>query len=148
MKIFNRHKSKKKERIMVRENRHKKQEKKYPLNWGYIGLLFATWFFSVLIIFGIGFRSTRLTSLAVGQRAPRAIVAAMDFVCENLNETDLVRSRAEKKTPTAFELNSKPWNETDRFLSHLETRLLQLHQSTKERIESSQSAINSLFDFA
>lgn len=146
MSLFSRNKKKKKERIMVREKLHRKKAPREPIHWGQLGQLFVMWVLSVLLFYTIGVRSTALTDLSVGQRAPRSVISAVDFSCENLSETDLRRSQVAKETPPAFELSAKPWTEADRFLGHLESRLKQLQTAETNRLESTQASITSLLD--
>lgn len=144
MKRFSR--SKKKERIMVRDKRHKKSAPKRPTPWTHLGLITGMWLLTSLIFYGIGLRSTALTDLGVGQRAPESVVASVDFTCEDLAKTDLARSQAAKETPPAFKISDKPWAETERFLSHLEVRLKQLQMAEESRIETARTAIASLLE--
>ncbi len=112
----------------------KKNEVPYKsLALGLLLWLFVTWLF-----FGSG--TVRHIDILEGQSAPSPISAEVDFECEDLSETALNRSDAEKAIPPVFIIDPVPAQKTTKVISELFNRL-QLLTTAKsnecQRIENS-----------
>ncbi len=67
----------------------------------------------------------RYSALAVGQKAPATVIAAVDFTCADAAGTELARQQAAEQVLPVFTVNLAPLNAANRALDKLFDRLLQ-----------------------
>ena len=72
-----------------------------------LGLLLILWLTGVGLLHLGG--PQRYAGLAEGQRAPVTVVAAIDFECENLAATELLRQQALETVVPVFSIQSSSW---------------------------------------
>lgn len=93
---------------------------------GNLFLLLLIWFSGVVFIRLGG--PQRFVGLAEGQRAPATVVAAVDFVCEDLAATELIRRQAEEHVVPVFTIQTGPLQAAVRTLEKLADRARELRQ--------------------
>jgi putative nucleotidyltransferase with HDIG domain len=84
-----------------------------------LGLLL--WLFITWLFFGHGI--VRTPSLVEGQKAPSTIVASVDFICENLDDTELSRNKAVNAVPPVFSIDPAPAQRAAKFTDELFGRM-------------------------
>jgi putative nucleotidyltransferase with HDIG domain len=98
------------------ETRRQKNVPYKALGLGLLLWLFATWLF-----FGHGI--IRQIALVQGQHAPSTIVAAVDFECENLQQTAFQRNKAAGEVPPVFTIDPAPAQRATKVVEALFDRL-------------------------
>jgi len=91
--------------------------------WHFLGnllLLLGIWVTGVLFIQLGG--PKRYAGLAEGQRAPATVVASVDFECENLGATELLRQQAGDRVVPVFTIQTGPLQTAIRSLGKLADR--------------------------
>jgi cyclic-di-AMP phosphodiesterase PgpH len=98
--------------------------------WSIVGnliLLLALWLAGVMFISLGG--PQRYVGLAVGQRAPATVVAAMDFDCVDVAATELLRQQAEETVVPVFSIQMGPLQAAWRTLEKLADRATVLRRT-------------------
>ncbi len=93
--------------------------------WGIAGnllLLLGLWLAAVIFI-NLG-GPQRYAGLAVGQRAPATVVAAVDFECVNVAATELLRRQASETVVPVFSIQMGPLQAAWRTLEKLANRAI------------------------
>jgi putative nucleotidyltransferase with HDIG domain len=89
-----------------------------------------TWGATVLLL--QGGRGHGYSELAPGQTAPATVIAAVDFTCQDLAQTQLNMREAADSVPPVFQINNRQLITANRALDKLFYRLAQLRRSAGE----------------
>lgn len=98
--------------------------------WSFLGnglLLLVLWLTGVAFIHLGG--PQRYVGLAEGQRAPATVVAAVDFECDNLAATELLRRQAAESVVPVFSIQMGPLQAAARMLDKLADRAIALRRA-------------------
>lgn len=95
-------------------------------------LLLGVWLTGVLMLNLGGPR--RHVGLAEGQRAPATVVAAVDFDCDNLAATELVRRQASEAVVPVFSIQMGPLQAAWRTMDKLAGRAVTLRQDIEKAL--------------
>ena len=105
-----------------------------------IGVLLAVLLWVVAFVLHFGGEARHQSGLAVGQRAPDTVIAAVDFTCPDTARTDLVRRQAADAVLPLYVLNLSSYESADRALDKLYERIRQAQpasgpEPTREEME-------------
>ncbi|MEA2068531.1 MAG: HDIG domain-containing protein [Verrucomicrobiota bacterium] len=96
-------------------------KRKQDVPYKAVGLGILLWLIVTWLFFGHGM--VRTPSLVEGQKTPSTIVASVDFECENLDDTDLSRSKAASAVPPVFTIDPAPAQHAIKILGELFARM-------------------------
>lgn len=115
-------------------NRHKLARRKLAKTQGIgstkVGILLAVLLWVAAFVLHFGGEVRHQSSLAVGQRAPAAVIAAADFTCPDTARTELVQRQAADAILPLYVLNLAPYESADRALDKLYERIRQVRPAS------------------
>lgn len=104
------------------------------------------WILLLSLFYGSGGGHPPITELAEGQRADKTIVAAVNFECENISQTELARSQAADKIVPVFRIDEDIAKSAGQQIRKLAARLELAGSLPEDKAESAAGLVNDLLD--